>query len=226
MCACNHAASKVHCVDVSLCKPQALCTRDTSPSRRLPIHKYCNCQWEVGSTSSQQSRRVMAHAPLVRAAPCAPESMAITIARSPHCHVLGAMTPHANLPLPFHEVSSRNLARAGGSTLPPASAPAHHRGVPPPQMRTVRGPPRTKKLRRARKEEGSGRMSWGYDAKRQEDEKRKHDATLRAQQRACVQTSRRMRPQPGITFNQGEPHSSNLASLTTRAGCYTHTHLQ
>ena len=110
--ACDHAASKVNSVDISLCKPHAPCTRDTSPSRRLPIHKYCNCQWEVGSTSSQRPRRVMAHAPLVRAAPCAPESMAITNARSPHCHVHGAMTHHANLPLPFHEVSSCARARA------------------------------------------------------------------------------------------------------------------
>ena len=102
----RRAADKVYCVDISLCKPHAPCTRDTSPSRRLPIHKYCNCQWEVGSTSPQRPRRVMAHAPLVRAAPCAPESMAITDARSPHCHVHGAMTHHANLPLPFHEVSS------------------------------------------------------------------------------------------------------------------------
>ena len=142
--ACNYAASKVNSVDISLCKPHAPCTRDTSPSRRLPVHKYCNCQWEVGSTSSQRSRRVMAHALLVRAAPCAPESMAITNARSPHCHVHGAMTHHANLPLPFHEVSCRARARAAGSTLPTTHAPAHRRGVPPPQMRIVRGPSRTK----------------------------------------------------------------------------------
>ena len=145
--ACGHTASKVNSVDISLCKPHAPCTRDTSPSRRLPIHKYCNCQWEVGSTSSQRPRRVMAHALLVRAAPCAPESMAITIARSPHCHVHGAMTHHANLPLPFHEVSSRARARAegGGARSPQHACPhtaavcRHRNCAPCGQKKTCRG---------------------------------------------------------------------------------------